>query len=148
MCGIVFFNLYTAFKLENSKCDVFAALEKIKRPLYEKHPMAKFAWTVTEDTDTVCYSLFFFACFWYAYIVENGDFDNLFAWELLLILNNLFAFEWTGNESFAKKKKKGNGSSMEIGDCSIICLYIFSYFYYKHVSFFCVRPSVLLKIPL
>ncbi|KAJ9145622.1 hypothetical protein P3X46_027985 [Hevea brasiliensis] len=28
-------------------------LEKIKRPLYEKHPMAKFAWTVTEDTDTV-----------------------------------------------------------------------------------------------
>lgn len=107
MCGIVFFNLYTAFKLENSKCDVFAALEKIKRPLYEKHPMAKFAWTVTEDTDTVCYSLFIFACFWYAYIVENGDFDNLFAWELLLILNNLFAFEWTGNESFAKKKKKG-----------------------------------------
>ncbi|KAK9989673.1 hypothetical protein SO802_029912 [Lithocarpus litseifolius] len=29
------------------------ALNKIKRPLYEKHPMAKFAWTVTEDTDTV-----------------------------------------------------------------------------------------------
>ncbi|KAF3436695.1 hypothetical protein FNV43_RR19442 [Rhamnella rubrinervis] len=29
------------------------ALEKVKRPLYEKHPMAKFAWTVTEDTDTV-----------------------------------------------------------------------------------------------
>nr|XP_023889678.1 uncharacterized protein LOC112001731 [Quercus suber] len=29
------------------------ALDKIKRPLYEKHPMAKFAWTVTEDTDTV-----------------------------------------------------------------------------------------------
>ncbi|OAY59027.1 uncharacterized protein LOC110609379 isoform X2 [Manihot esculenta] len=28
-------------------------LEKIKRPLYEKHPMTKFAWTVTEDTDTV-----------------------------------------------------------------------------------------------
>ncbi|KAJ8753112.1 hypothetical protein K2173_017657 [Erythroxylum novogranatense] len=28
------------------------ALDKIKRPLYEKHPMAKFAWTVIEDTDT------------------------------------------------------------------------------------------------
>ncbi|CAI9098983.1 OLC1v1035726C1 [Oldenlandia corymbosa var. corymbosa] len=27
-------------------------LDKIKRPLYEKHPMAKFSWTVTEDTDT------------------------------------------------------------------------------------------------
>ncbi|XP_065881246.1 uncharacterized protein [Euphorbia lathyris] len=27
-------------------------LEKLKRPLYEKHPMAKFAWTITEDTDT------------------------------------------------------------------------------------------------
>ncbi|XP_050223002.1 uncharacterized protein LOC126673079 [Mercurialis annua] len=27
-------------------------LEKIKRPLYEKHPMTKFAWTITEDTDT------------------------------------------------------------------------------------------------
>ncbi|XP_062163765.1 uncharacterized protein LOC133870619 isoform X1 [Alnus glutinosa] len=29
------------------------ALDKIKRPLYEKHPMARFAWTITEDTDTV-----------------------------------------------------------------------------------------------
>ncbi|XP_042990341.1 uncharacterized protein LOC122317360 isoform X2 [Carya illinoinensis] len=28
------------------------ALNKIKRPLYEKHPMAKFAWTITEDADT------------------------------------------------------------------------------------------------
>ncbi|XP_041017361.1 uncharacterized protein LOC121259709 [Juglans microcarpa x Juglans regia] len=28
------------------------ALDKIKRPLYEKHPMAKFAWTITEDADT------------------------------------------------------------------------------------------------
>ncbi|KAI3437281.1 uncharacterized protein J3R85_005529 [Psidium guajava] len=28
------------------------ALDKIKRPLYEKHPMEKFAWTVTDDTDT------------------------------------------------------------------------------------------------
>ncbi|KAK4382849.1 hypothetical protein Sango_2833600 [Sesamum angolense] len=29
------------------------ALDKIKRPLYEKHPMAKFSWTVTEETDTI-----------------------------------------------------------------------------------------------
>ncbi|KAL8223516.1 hypothetical protein R6Q57_018991 [Mikania cordata] len=29
------------------------AMEKIKRPLYEKHPMAKFSWTITEETDTV-----------------------------------------------------------------------------------------------
>ncbi|XP_050938598.1 uncharacterized protein LOC127148560 isoform X1 [Cucumis melo] len=29
------------------------ALEKIKRPLYEKHPMSKFAWTIAEDTDSM-----------------------------------------------------------------------------------------------
>ncbi|XP_076888687.1 uncharacterized protein LOC143539174 isoform X1 [Bidens hawaiensis] len=29
------------------------AMDKIKRPLYEKHPMAKFSWTVTEETDTI-----------------------------------------------------------------------------------------------
>ncbi|GKV20534.1 hypothetical protein SLEP1_g30641 [Rubroshorea leprosula] len=29
------------------------ALNKIRKPLYGKHPMAKFAWTTTEDTDTV-----------------------------------------------------------------------------------------------
>ncbi|KAG8373893.1 hypothetical protein BUALT_Bualt11G0072600 [Buddleja alternifolia] len=29
------------------------ALDKIKRPLYEKHPMAKFSWTITEETDTI-----------------------------------------------------------------------------------------------
>ncbi|KAG6430219.1 hypothetical protein SASPL_108281 [Salvia splendens] len=29
------------------------ALEKIKRPLYEKHPMAKFSWTIMEETDTI-----------------------------------------------------------------------------------------------
>ncbi|XVF69831.1 hypothetical protein PTKIN_Ptkin11bG0112400 [Pterospermum kingtungense] len=28
-------------------------LDNIKKPLYGKHPMAKFAWTVTEETDTV-----------------------------------------------------------------------------------------------
>lgn len=55
MCGTFFFNLYAAFKLKISKRYMFAALEKIKRPLYEKHPMEKFSWTVTEDTDTVCF---------------------------------------------------------------------------------------------
>lgn len=34
----------------------FLALDKMRRPLYEKHPMAKFAWTVTEETDTVEWS--------------------------------------------------------------------------------------------
>ncbi|GER36129.1 DNA-directed RNA polymerase subunit D [Striga asiatica] len=29
------------------------ALDKIKRPLYAKHPMSKFSWTVTEETDTI-----------------------------------------------------------------------------------------------
>ncbi|XP_024963426.1 uncharacterized protein LOC112503664 isoform X3 [Cynara cardunculus var. scolymus] len=29
------------------------AMDKIKRPLYEKHPMAKFSWTITEETDTI-----------------------------------------------------------------------------------------------
>ncbi|CAH9128493.1 unnamed protein product [Cuscuta epithymum] len=29
------------------------ALDKMKKPLYEKHPMAKFSWTVTEESDTV-----------------------------------------------------------------------------------------------
>ncbi|KAA3471614.1 transmembrane protein [Gossypium australe] len=30
------------------------ALDNIKKPLYGKHPMVKFAWTVTEEADTVC----------------------------------------------------------------------------------------------
>ncbi|KAL3625239.1 hypothetical protein CASFOL_030693 [Castilleja foliolosa] len=29
------------------------ALEKIKKPLYGKHPMAKFSWTLTEEADTI-----------------------------------------------------------------------------------------------
>ncbi|KAL6189450.1 hypothetical protein ACLB2K_040839 [Fragaria x ananassa] len=35
--------------------ETVVALDKVKskRPLYEKHPMAKFAWSVSEDTDTV-----------------------------------------------------------------------------------------------
>lgn len=45
--------------LESAKSipDTVVAFDKIKskgkRPLYEKHPMAKFAWSVTEETDTV-----------------------------------------------------------------------------------------------
>uniref|UniRef100_A0A803MES0 DUF7906 domain-containing protein n=1 Tax=Chenopodium quinoa TaxID=63459 RepID=A0A803MES0_CHEQI len=35
---------------------VILSIEKIQRPLYEKHPMAKFAWTLTEETDTVEWS--------------------------------------------------------------------------------------------
>lgn len=31
-------------------------LDKVKRPLYEKHPMMKFAWTTAEDIDTVGWS--------------------------------------------------------------------------------------------
>ncbi|XP_022157070.1 uncharacterized protein LOC111023880 [Momordica charantia] len=33
--------------------EAILVLEKIKRPLYEKHPMTKFAWTIAEDTDTM-----------------------------------------------------------------------------------------------
>ncbi|XP_042489377.1 uncharacterized protein LOC122069430 [Macadamia integrifolia] len=35
------------------------SLDKIKRPLYEKHPMTKFSWTATEDVDTVEWSNIF-----------------------------------------------------------------------------------------
>ncbi|KAK6941187.1 hypothetical protein RJ641_026564, partial [Dillenia turbinata] len=49
------------------------SFDKIKRPLYEKHPMVKFAWTVTEDTDTV------------AICVEMED-----LWDRYLGLDNLF----------------------------------------------------------
>ncbi|XP_022987363.1 uncharacterized protein LOC111484942 [Cucurbita maxima] len=33
--------------------ETILALDKVKRPLYEKHPMSKFAWTTAEDTDTM-----------------------------------------------------------------------------------------------
>ncbi|KAL7600951.1 hypothetical protein Lser_V15G23561 [Lactuca serriola] len=36
-----------------STTDNTLAMDKIKRPLYEKHPMAKFSWTITEETDTI-----------------------------------------------------------------------------------------------
>ncbi|XP_048330508.2 uncharacterized protein LOC107417673 isoform X1 [Ziziphus jujuba] len=45
--------LQTKILQSGSIPEAVLALEKIKRPLYEKHPMAKFAWTVTEETDTV-----------------------------------------------------------------------------------------------
>ncbi|KAF6176453.1 hypothetical protein GIB67_010090 [Kingdonia uniflora] len=32
------------------------AIDKIKRPLYEKRPMTKFTWTLSEDTDTLDWS--------------------------------------------------------------------------------------------
>jgi hypothetical protein len=35
-----------------------AALTKIQRPLYVKHPMTKFAWTRTEDSDIVSVFLY------------------------------------------------------------------------------------------
>ncbi|BFG13737.1 hypothetical protein CerSpe_000110 [Prunus speciosa] len=46
-------NLQTKILQSGSIPETVLALDKIKRPLYEKHPMAKFAWSVTEDTDTV-----------------------------------------------------------------------------------------------
>ncbi|GKV20535.1 hypothetical protein SLEP1_g30641 [Rubroshorea leprosula] len=39
------------------------ALNKIRKPLYGKHPMAKFAWTTTEDTDTVLFIYLFYFIF-------------------------------------------------------------------------------------
>ncbi|KAF5748625.1 hypothetical protein HS088_TW04G00583 [Tripterygium wilfordii] len=46
-------NLQTKILQSESTADNVLAIDKIKRPLYEKHPMSKFAWTVMEDTDTV-----------------------------------------------------------------------------------------------
>ncbi|WMV38571.1 hypothetical protein MTR67_031956 [Solanum verrucosum] len=40
------------FTQEEHQKVFLVALEKMTRPLYAKHPMAKFSWTVTEDTDT------------------------------------------------------------------------------------------------
>ena len=50
--------LYVLCSLTTSTHLVFLAIEKIHIPLYEKHPMAKFAWTTTEGTDSVCVYLF------------------------------------------------------------------------------------------
>ncbi|CAB4292361.1 unnamed protein product [Prunus armeniaca] len=46
-------NLQTKILQSGNIPETVLALDKMKRPLYEKHPMAKFAWSVTEDTDTV-----------------------------------------------------------------------------------------------
>ncbi|TXG61175.1 hypothetical protein EZV62_012538 [Acer yangbiense] len=46
-------DLQTKILQSGSIPESLLALEKIKRPLYEKHPMTKFAWTVAEDSDTV-----------------------------------------------------------------------------------------------
>ncbi|GAV83140.1 hypothetical protein CFOL_v3_26591 [Cephalotus follicularis] len=46
-------SLQTKILQSGSVPESVLALDKTKRPLYEKHPMTKFAWTVTEDTDTV-----------------------------------------------------------------------------------------------
>ncbi|XP_076910553.1 uncharacterized protein LOC143568236 isoform X1 [Bidens hawaiensis] len=32
---------------------IWSAMDKIKKPLYQKHPMAKFSWTITEETDMI-----------------------------------------------------------------------------------------------
>ncbi|CAL1414120.1 unnamed protein product [Linum trigynum] len=45
-------NLQTKILESGTVPESVLAFEKIKRPLYEKHPMTKFAWTVVEDTDT------------------------------------------------------------------------------------------------
>lgn len=55
------------------------ALDKIKKPLYEKHPMARFAWTITEDTDTVSII---------SSTVKNNDF--FFFWEVLSFNISIF----------------------------------------------------------
>ncbi|KAF6155049.1 hypothetical protein GIB67_035796 [Kingdonia uniflora] len=44
------------FNLEVLRKRLSDALDKIKRPLYEKHPMTKFTWTLSENTDTVEWS--------------------------------------------------------------------------------------------
>ncbi|XP_037496046.1 uncharacterized protein LOC105640192 isoform X1 [Jatropha curcas] len=46
-------SLQTKILQSGSIPETVLELEKTKRPLYEKHPMTKFAWTITEDTDTV-----------------------------------------------------------------------------------------------
>ncbi|KAL5699775.1 hypothetical protein ACHQM5_030632 [Ranunculus cassubicifolius] len=44
--------LQTKIRQSGSTQESFLAFDKIKRPLYEKHPMTKFAWTTAEDFDT------------------------------------------------------------------------------------------------
>ncbi|KAH9616135.1 hypothetical protein KSS87_007942 [Heliosperma pusillum] len=49
-------SLQASVRESNGVSDITLAIEKIQRPLYEKHPMAKFSWTATEETDTVEWS--------------------------------------------------------------------------------------------
>ncbi|KAJ4930471.1 hypothetical protein NE237_008258 [Protea cynaroides] len=48
--------LQTKILQSKSNEETIFSLDKIKRPLYEKHPMTKFAWTGTEDIDTIEWS--------------------------------------------------------------------------------------------
>uniref|UniRef100_A0A7N2QWV5 Uncharacterized protein n=1 Tax=Quercus lobata TaxID=97700 RepID=A0A7N2QWV5_QUELO len=45
-------DLQTKIIQSDNVLETVLALDKIKKPFNEKLPMAKFAWTVTEDTDT------------------------------------------------------------------------------------------------
>ncbi|XP_048494940.1 uncharacterized protein LOC104886808 isoform X2 [Beta vulgaris subsp. vulgaris] len=68
--------------------EISLAIEKIQRPLYEKHPMAKFAWTTTEETDTVEWSN---RCSEALDSIENfykgKDTDNIIQSKVLQVLN-------------------------------------------------------------
>lgn len=49
-------DLRTRILQSGSHPESVLAIDKIQRPLYQKHPMVKFAWTITEETDTVEWS--------------------------------------------------------------------------------------------
>ena len=55
-----------SLNLEDSKCIMFTAFDKIKRPLYEKHPGVEFSLRITEDSDTVSMS-------YLSHFVEDGE---------------------------------------------------------------------------
>uniref|UniRef100_A0A7N0U0K4 DUF7906 domain-containing protein n=1 Tax=Kalanchoe fedtschenkoi TaxID=63787 RepID=A0A7N0U0K4_KALFE len=46
-------SLQTQILQKGTAAESILAVDKMKRPLYEKHPMTKFAWTITDETDTV-----------------------------------------------------------------------------------------------
>ncbi|CAM8942799.1 unnamed protein product [Rhodiola kirilowii] len=45
-------SLQTQILQKGTAAESILAVDKMKKPLYEKHPMTKFAWTLTDDTDT------------------------------------------------------------------------------------------------
>ncbi|KAL8153516.1 hypothetical protein V2J09_011276 [Rumex salicifolius] len=49
-------DLQTRILQSGSHPESVLAIDNIRRPLYQKHPMVKFAWTITEETDTVEWS--------------------------------------------------------------------------------------------